>query len=82
MFAKVHTLIVKIQNTPKMRLWMTVKLVAVVFRATKNVLNDNAHVSSAIIMHIIMASLHMWQTYDKSSSKPWIIPKLIPFDKN
>jgi hypothetical protein len=75
MFAKVH------QNTPKMRLWMKLKLVAIVFRASKNVLNDNAHVSSATIMHIIMASLHMWQTNDKSS-KPWIIPKLIPFDKN
>jgi hypothetical protein len=75
MFAKVH------QNTPKMRLWMKLKLVAIVFRASKNVLNDNAHVSSATIMHIIMASLHMWQTYDKSS-KPWIIPKVIPFDKN
>jgi prephenate dehydrogenase len=81
MFAKVHILIVKIQNTPKMKLWMKLKLVAIVFRASKTVLNDNAHVSSAIIMHIIMASLHMWQTYDKSS-KPWIIPKLIPFDKN
>jgi hypothetical protein len=54
MFAKVH------QNTPKMRLWMKLKLVAIVFRASKNVLNDNAHVSSATIMHIIMASLHMW----------------------
>jgi len=75
MFAKVH------QNTPKMRLWMKLKLVAIVFRASKNVLNDNAHVSSATIMHIIMASLQMWQTYDKLS-KPWIIPKLIPLDKN